>query len=422
MPNYKRGRMGPDKYVDYLMENDERKLRLEQIESIRETVFGPAVDKTQEDKDRLQRQNEFATRVLDGSMTYSRAKADYVNKHEKVNFDSLATKSDSQLNIGFAIRQRFGQGTSVDDSALTNKIENIRRQPCMYTSACKEMGMEPTSSKAKILANKPEYLASFDKGDEEVCRNMAAELEANPERLRNYLAVAAKEEIQDLRASDKWIKANGGKLDEAKKYDEAVRHGDEPVRYMSKESQQMFYQAIMDYMKESSLSPKHSHPLFDMPNRFTADQEAELLCGSDKWYAEDFEKAYDAEFHQNGPLFKYKIGRTGRMRLDEKLVPMTKDQYPKERSYFQGKGQEKRVPRSLSDIKPNPDSVMKKQEVEAMPKTLSDIKPNPNNGMPFAQTRQRIEDKPRAEIHSKRELPKGAESIEAQSKDYGKEM
>lgn len=387
MPNYKRGRMGPDKYVDYLMENDERKLRLEQIASIRETVFGPAVDKTQEDKDRLQRQNEFATRVLDGSMTYSKAKADYVNKHEKVDFDSLATKSDSQLTMGLFIRQRFGQqGQSTNESVLSNKIEGIRRQPCVYTSACKEMGMEPTSSKAKILANKPEYLASFDKGDEEVCRNMAAELEANPERLKNYLAVAAKEEIQDLRASDKWIKANGGgKLDEAKKYDEAVRHGDEPVRYMSKESQQMFYQAIMDYMKESSLSPEHSHPLFDVPNRFTADQEAELLCSSDKWYAKDFEKAYDAEFHQNGPLFKYRLGRpvNSRMRLDERLVPLTKDQYPKERSYFQGKFA------SLGYIKPNPDteSAMKKQEgsVRRMPKTLADIKANPNNGMQLGE-------------------------------------
>lgn len=395
MPNYKRGRMGPDKYVDYLMEQDEQKFRTEQIASIRETVFGPAVDKTQEDKDRLQRQNEFATRVLDGSMTYSRAKADYVNKHEKVNFDSLATKSDSQLTMGLFIRQRFQQGQSTNESVLSNKIEGIRRQPCVYTSACKEMGMEPTSSKTKILANKPEYLASFGKADEEICRKKAAELESNPNQLKDYLSVAAQEEIMDMRASDEWVKANGGlHLDNAKKYGEGIRHLDEPIRYMSKESQQMFYQAIMDYMKESSLSPDHSHPLFDMPNRFRADQEAELLCSSDKWYAKDFEKAYDAEFHQNGPLFKYKVVRPvdSSMHLDERLVPLTKDQYPKERSYFQGKGpfrlgQKRSMPKNLSDIQPNPDSVMNKQDDSArrMPKTLADIKANPNNGMQLGE-------------------------------------
>ena len=391
MPNFRRGRMGPDKYVDYLMEQDEQKLRSEQIASIRETVFGPVVDKTQEDKDRLQRQNEFATRVLDGSMTYSKAKADYVNKHEKVNFDALATKSDSQLTMGLFIRQRFNQqGPSTNESVLSNKIEGIRRQPCVYTRACEEMGIEPTSSKAKILANKPKYLASFDKGDEEVCRKMAAELEANPERLKNYLAVAAKEEIQDLRASDEWIKANGGlRIDDAQKYGEGIRHGDEPIRYMSKESQQMFYQAIMDYMKGSSLTPDHSHPLFDMPNRFKADQEAELLCRSDKWYAKDFEKAYDAEFHKNGPLFKYKVVRPvdSSMHLDERLVPLPKDQYPTERSHFQGKGQKRAMPKNLSDIQSNPDSVMNKQDDSArkMPKTLADIKANPNNGMQLGE-------------------------------------
>lgn len=101
----------------------------------------------------------------------------------------------------------------------------------------------------------------------------------------------------------------------------------------------------------------------------------------------------------------YKRGRMGPDKYDDKL--------PKERSYFQGKfaslgyikpnpdtesamkkqseraelHSERAMPKSLSDIQPNPDSVMNKQDDSArkMPKTLADIKANPNNDMQLGE-------------------------------------
>lgn len=409
MPNYKRGRMGPDKYFDYLVEQDEQRVRNEKVDSIRETIFGPASYQSQADEERTQRQTEFAKLVLDGKMDYSRAKANYVNKNTAVDYEWLTTRTDSQLNRGLFLRQRFQQDASEDESVLKKNIENIRNEPCVYLSTCRELRIEPTSNRSEVLKHKSDYVAYFDKDEEDFLRKKAAELESNPNQLKDYLNVAAQEEIMDMRASDEWVKANGGvHLDNAKKYGEGIRHLDEPIRYMSKSSQQMFYQSIMDYMKESALGPDKNHPLFDRPHSFTPDQEAELLCRSNKWYAKDFDAAYDTVFHKDGPLFPYQFVNHSGMKLNEQMVRIPDDKLPKERSYFTGKfaslgyikpnpdtesamkKQEngaRRMPETLADIQPNPDSVANKQDDSArrMPKTLADIKANPNNGMQLGE-------------------------------------